>query len=327
MGDIPLFGVDLGFGLVKVAGPGYRESFPAVVAELGAWSDPAGLVEFDGHAYLIGEPALSLEHRRWAIRDDKIVTVDEKAKCLVALAHLARHYNTTVMALATGLPPAHYNSPGRQAEMKQHMTDVFDFRYNGLPYHVEVAGVSVDPQSGAAFFDFLLHDDGELNTANADLLELRSIVIDPGHRTTDVCLMNGRKAALGNRSIMTIDQGVWTVYEETKRLIQTEYGVTKEPEEIDALWRRRESFRVSGRSVPLGELIARAAAPIARSIAAKAMRHAGDVRLWDVALLVGGGSHLFEGVLAAELGVPVRMPRRPEFGNVGGYFKRKLERR
>lgn len=320
-------GIDLGYGRVKLAAPGYRSSFAAVVAEPGSWSDAAGFVEWGSHRFLVGEPALTEPHHRYSARVDKIATPEEMAKYLAALALLSDHYDTQYLQVATGLPPAHYRDAGLKQQLVDRLTGTFAFRYEGRPYLVEVEEVSVDPQAGAALFDYLLLDDGWPDDRHSDLLGERTIIVDPGHRTTDVALMHGRKAAMGGRSILTTDKGVWDVYEEASRLLMAEHRVQKTPAEIDMILRSRDGLRVSGQLIPLADLVVRAAAPVARSVVASVMRHAGDVRLWDRVLLVGGGALLFQQVLVTELSVPIRLPKEPAFANAAGYFKRQLERR
>lgn len=327
MGDIPLFGVDLGYGFIKVAGPGFRSKFPSAAAMPGAGSDTLGLVEWGQHKFFVGESALQQPVYRYADDMDKFTTPEEMAKYLAALAILSRNYDSRVMAIATGLPPMHYLTRGLGAQLEERLKGIFDFTYNGLPYRIEVPGVTVAPQSGAAFYDFYLYDDGEVNANHADLAGLRSITVDMGYKTTDLCLMNGLKAAMGNRSILSIGKGARNVFEEVARVLIDRYGLPLEDTEIERLWRTREPLRKSGQPVPLGELVANAAGDLAHHIAGVARRHAGDVRLWDVGLLVGGGAHLFEGVLSTALGVPVRMARQPEFANAAGYFKLNLMRR
>lgn len=326
MADLPVFGIDLGYGDVKVAGPGYRRKFPAVAVEPEAGSDALGLVEWDGHRFIVGDGALEASAARHIPDVDKFIKPEEQAKYMMALAHLARHYDSRTMIIASGLPPAHYQQRDLRARFEQRLQGIFEFRLNGLPYRIEVAGVSTAPQGGAAFYDLYCHDDGAVNDRNADLAELRSIVVDTGFRTTDIALMAGLKAALGSRSILTVNRGVWSIFEEVSRMLVQEPGVELSDIDVERLWRTRETLRYRGKPIPLNDYVATAAASVARYVAAVAKRHAGDVRLWDTALLVGGGAHFFEGVLSVELGVPVRMPREPEFANAAGYFKLKLMR-
>jgi hypothetical protein len=282
------------------------------------------MVEWEGHRFLVGDAALTEPHHRYAARVDKASTAEEMAKFLAALALACRHYDQQSCMVATGLPPAHYKDAALKRELQERLTGSFSFRYQGLPYHLQVAGVTVDPQAGAALFDFLLHEDGEIREPG--LLNQRLIVLDPGHRTTDVALMHGRKAAMGGRSILTIDRAVWHTYEECARLLMREYRLNLTPAEIDAHWRKGEQLRVASTPVPLESLMSQAAVPVARSIVADVQRHAGDVRLWDAVLLVGGGGAMFHHVLAEELGIPVRLAHHPEFANAAGYFKRQMER-
>jgi hypothetical protein len=69
VGDIPIIGIDLGYGQVKAAGPGYRASFPALVAEKVVWSESTWLMEWDnarnrpaGHLWRWRPPAVSSQH-------------------------------------------------------------------------------------------------------------------------------------------------------------------------------------------------------------------------------------------------------------------------
>lgn len=320
-----IVGIDLGFGRVKVSAPGYRASFPAVVAEPGAFSEQDGLVEWESERFLVGEAALNEVHHRYAARVDKVTTTEEMIKFLAALALVADHFDTRHLTVATGLPPSHYRDPELKQQMIDRLTGTFTFRFQGRRYAIEVEKVTVDPQAGAALYDYLLLDDGTPDSSNADLLDERTKVVDPGHRTTDIALMRGRKAALGGRSLLTVDQGVWNVLEETSRLLQSEYRVHLSPAAIDALLHTGEELRIHGNAVPLSALVSQAAKPIARSIVTHVLRHSGDVRLWDQALLVGGGMRVFRRILQEELGVPLRPSREPDFSNANGFFKRQLE--
>lgn len=329
MSNIVTLGIDLGFGYVKVAGQGFRLSFPSLVTEPGASSEPAGLIEWSGLKLLVGEGAVEEESPRYAADDEKITRPEEMCKYLMALAKAADHYDTCQFRVVTGLPPSHYQRSHMKQQMIDNLGGAFVFRYNGQRYAIVVQDVQVDPQAGAAFHDFLLLDDGSPNPANADLttVPLRSITVDPGFRTTDIYLADGRKAALKGRSILTVDKGVWAALEEVSRALSLQYGITKEPQEIERIISTDQRLRVSGQPVPLGELLHAAAVPIAKSIVTTVRRHCGDVRLWDVLLPSGGGWHLLGQALATELGVPVRGNTAPEFANAAGYFKRALERR
>ena len=274
---IPIIGVDLGFGHVKVAGPGFRSTYPAVVAEPTAWSEPTGLVEWGHHKFLVGAPALNEGHHRYSTRIDKASTPEEMAKYLVGLALACRHYDTRVLTVATGLPPAHYKDQILRQELQHRMTGAFTFRFEGQPYCIQVNHCSVDPQAGAALFDALLHEDGEL--ANPELLSQRTLILDAGHRTTDVALMVGRRAAIGGRSIFSIEQGVWTVYQEVTRLLMRDHRLSLTPAEVDAFWRSGQALRLAGSPLLLEPYVRRAVLPVGRAITADVMRQVGDIRL------------------------------------------------
>lgn len=323
MSQTVTLGIDLGFGRVKVAGPGFRTSFPAVVAEPGADTEPAGLVEFNGERLLVGAPALLEKHHRYAARADKILTQDEQAKFRVALALAAHHYDTDLFRVVTGLPPAHYKEPAYRTQLQDQMTGVFEFAYEGRLYGVHVSGVTVDPQAGAAMFDHLVHDDGEVILP--ERLDQRFVVVDIGHLSSDIALMHGRKAARGAKSITSVERAVWTVYEECAQLLRQKYRLTKTAAEIDAAY-RGDGIRINGEALPLAELVQQAAFPVARSLVTDILRHAGDIREWDVVLLVGGGASLFEPTLTRELGRRVVVSSQPEYANAAGYFKRQLAR-
>lgn len=322
-------GVDLGFGYVKVAGEAFRCSFPSLVTEPGAASDAVGLLEWEGHRLLVGEGAAEEESPRYAADDEKVTRPEEICKYLAALALAADRYDTARFRVVTGLPPAHYQRPHQKQQMVDNLSGPFVFTYSGQRYALLVEDVQVDPQAGAAFHDYLLLDDGSINPANQDLVEtpLRSITVDPGFRTTDIYLADGRKAALKGRSILTVDKGVWTALEEVKRVLSQQYGISLEPQDIERLISSRQQLRVSGQPVPLQELLHAAAVPIAKSIVTAVKRHCGDTKLWDVLLPSGGGWHLLGEALSAELAVPVRSNKRPEFANAAGFFKRATERR
>lgn len=316
-------GIDLGFGRVKVAGQGFRVSFPAVVAEPGADSEPSGMVEYGGERFLVGAPALLEKHHRYPARADKILTRDEQAKFRVALALAARHYDTDLFRVVTGLPPAHYKEPAYRTQLQDQMTGVFEFAYEGRLYGVHVAGVTVDPQAGAAMFDHLVHDDG--GVILPERLDQRYVVVDIGHLSSDIALMHGRKAARGAKSITSVERAVWTVYEECAQLLRQKFRLAKTAAEIDAAY-RGDGIRLNGELIPLPDLIRQAAVPVARSLVTDILRHAGDIREWDVVLLVGGGAGLFYQTLAQELGRPVMVPPQPEYANACGYFKRQIAR-
>lgn len=197
MGDAVTIGVDLGYGRIKIAGPGFRSSFPAVVAEPLTGSEFAGLVEWEGRRFLVGEPALVEPHHRYSAQDDKVVTPEEMAKFLLALANAAEHYDHGVFSVATGLPPAGYRNAALKQQLVNTLPGNFRFAVEGRVYTISVPEVTVQPQAGEALFEALLHDDGEI--ADLAFLELRTIVVDVGHRTTDVALMSGHEAAMGSR--------------------------------------------------------------------------------------------------------------------------------
>ncbi|HEY3366471.1 MAG TPA: ParM/StbA family protein [Symbiobacteriaceae bacterium] len=324
MGDIPVIGIDLGYGQVKVAGPGYRASFPALVAEKVVWSESAGLVEWDNHHFLVGEAALSEQHHRYAVRMDKADTLEELAKYQVALALASRHYDSSVFGIATGLPPMYWKSLPLRQQLVDKLSGSFRFKFEGRSYDITVAGVTVDPQAGAAFYDFLLTEDAE--PADRELLGLRTITVDVGHRTTDLAFMAGRKAAMGSRSILTAELGMWAVYEETARLLFAEHRLNLTPSDIDSYLRKGGSLKLSGSELLLGPYLAKAVEPVAHTLAAAVARQTADLRLWDAVLLVGGGAPLFREVLTQQLGIPVRLARDPAYANAAGFFKRQLER-
>lgn len=193
MSDV-ILGIDLGYGRVKIAGPGgWYTDFPAVVANPTAMSDPSWSIVIDGRAYVVGDDALEEPNHRMSGRIDKAAQDDERAKYLAALALAARHYGARSFTVATGLPPFEYKVPGLKDQLKERLSGRFVFGYAGGLLDLTVEDVQVLPQGGAAYFDFLL--DGQGNIANPQLEKEKLLILDPGHRTTDGAATGGRPAA------------------------------------------------------------------------------------------------------------------------------------
>lgn len=305
-----------------MAGPGFRQLFPAVVADASVHSDMIGLLVLAGRRYLVGEPAQTDPSHRYATKMDKVSTDDELARYCAALALLADQYDTRTLSVCTGLPPSHWRDDALRQLLQQRLTGEFAFTYEGRPYSISVPNLVVDPQAGAAFYDYLLHDDGEI--ARPELLNRQTVVLDVGHNTTDVALFNGRKAAGGRDSLKTVNRGVWHVYEEMQRLLLREYRLPVSVTTVDGIWRAGK-VRLNGQMIDVSPLKLEAAAPIARAILSDVERAAGDLRLWDGVLLTGGGAHVLGSTLKLT-NISVLTSRDAEYGNSAGYVKRQIER-
>lgn len=314
-------GVDLGFGTVCIAGPSWRDSFTSAIAMAGAGSDSAGLVDFGkGYGVIVGEPALDDQAHTYTASRRKFHLPEEKARYCAALARAAEHYDTNRFIVTTGLPPADFQIPALRTDLAASLKGTFEFTYGGRQFKIQVDDVRVDPQAGAAFYDFLLNDAGDVMTPELADSDHHTLIIDPGHLTTDLYMARGRQAMHGPESLKTIPMGVWAAYEELQRLIFKHFRLPLSAEQMDRIW-RSGYVRVDGKREPVGELQEQAARKVATVLRERIERTAQDLRMWDTIALTGGGAIVFGPFLQLP-GRTLTTDGEEAFGNAAGYFKR-----
>lgn len=320
-----IIGIDLGFGHVDVAGPGFRDGFPSATVRKSTHQDLAGLVAFDGHEFIVGEPAIDDPANSFSASREKWRTPQEMARFLAALARAhdalqAHHYKVVL-----GLPPADFKVQKFREALVEIFTGRHQYWYDGRPYDLDVSSVEVDPQGGAAYYDFLLDDHGRVDKDNNDLAkdDCRSAVLDFGFCTTDIYMAVGRRAAHGPASLKTLNLGVWNCYELLAQLIFDTHRTPITTAEVDKVW-RRGSIRLSGRSISIADLKLQAVQQVADSLQSDIDRTLRDARQFDYILMAGGGYYVF-GEHLDPMETQVLVQENPGASNAAGYFKRHME--
>lgn len=176
--DVFIIGIDSGYGNIKTA----NCCFPASVAAHDV--EPVfkdNLLVYNGRYYLIGDG-----HKEFLA--DKTKDFDYYVLTLAAIARELniRKITSGKVHIAAGLPLTWVSSQRNEFKDYLMQNHEVEFRFRGVPYHVEIVGADVFPQGFAAVADKL----SEFKGVN--------MLCDIGNGTMNIMFINDKKPIPGN---------------------------------------------------------------------------------------------------------------------------------
>ena len=176
--DVFIIGIDSGYGNIKTA----NCCFPASVAAHDV--EPVfkdNLLVYNGRYYLIGDG-----HKEFLA--DKTKDFDYYVLTLAAIARELniRKITSGKVHIAAGLPLTWVSSQRNEFKDYLMQNHEVEFRFRGVPYHVEIVGADVFPQGFAAVADKL----SEFKGVN--------LLCDIGNGTMNIMFINDKKPIPGN---------------------------------------------------------------------------------------------------------------------------------
>ena len=212
--------------------------------------------------------------------------------------------------LVTGLPASHYQE-GRSDLVRRFRGE----HRLGPSSTVLVESVTVLPQPVGSYIDFL-DVDKHLEIAERS----RILVVDVGFFSVDwVLIEQGElRAASSGTSLLAMS----VLFQEADDILRGRYGRRHGADRIERAARHSEQhIHVRATKVPLGDLLADAAASVAPRAVTEMRRALRAEDLPDCLLLTGGGAALFEASVASAFAdSKVVVPGRPVIANAHGFW-------
>lgn len=335
-----IVGIDNGFGMIKVSSGNTDIKFPSVVGTpVSRFAKPAAIssldellhslaITYNGNTYYIGHNAImNTRNGKISLRQNKAEDEQNRIKTMTALALLTNEDETVrTFDIIAGLPVLEfYNQKDKLYNMFINGGLPFEFvmHYGNItvPKKILCRNVKIISQGEAAYYSYLLTDQGEIIDEHIEDVNGTILVVDVGYRTVDVVAMqNGRYMETISDQI---NNGVSQMHQEILRLIMEKYNIKKELKDIDEIV-RDTSFFHNRHTYDLTRIIADAARPFAENLVESLYTITNDtLGNMQMILLTGGGAELIYSYVADMLHSTVKVIKlnNAEFSNSQGYFK------
>lgn len=330
-----IIGADIGFGFTKAMGHNSSVVFKSIFGDahdIQFWSDfgvdHEGVdlhVEFDGHAYFLGDlAALQSSVRHFTLDQEKMVNefIRVLGVCAVAMLVPEDAPINTPLNLVSGLPVAYYQKNKETFEKAMcghHEIKFMRPKQKAINKFVYINKVRLVPQPVGSFLHCIMDDQGQVG--DTDLTRQKVGIIDIGFCTTDILIMN--KMQYVERGSRSIDCGISKGFLMIADTLFEQWGVNIE---LYRLYKAVETgnIKVRGKSASLTELKIKTFTQLAETIAQQ-IDHLW-VNDWDLdaIYLTGGGSMELAEYLKPLIGSGLRtIPQSDDsrFNNVRGYLK------
>jgi hypothetical protein len=195
--------------------------------------------------------------------------------------------------LYAGLPLHLADQGGRVAKVWQ---GVHQVKINGLPYHVEIAGVKTMSQPHGGLTDYFFRVDGTIDPERKAGLKGTFGVIDIGYRTTDIVRLKYdpalRKIVVDrDYTVGLSDMGAQGLYRRVYKAIYEKYRRNLDDETLVEAVQNR-ALRDRGATIDLGNVVEEAIAQTVENVASGVVEKAGwtdeIIRQTDTILAIGG---------------------------------------
>lgn len=314
------FGVDVGYGYTKAAGPEKTVIIPSIVGSNEApsyRSDVGDRIKIipltvNGHSYLVGEAAKRFSRHHYRIFDS--AWSESPYYLLLFLSALLQMTKEAEepLGIVTGLPVNHY-TPERAKQIEGLLARTHNVSTPAAKFSLDVARVKVIPQPFGSFFDLLLEDGGRLK--DPDRTRERVGIVDIGYQTTDMALATPQfvEAASGS-----LEVGVRSVVDQLTRDLNRKYSLGLDATETEEALRSR-SVKVFGEKIDISEIINERTREVAERILSYAHTLWGGGQKLNRLILTGGAAALFRSYFSSYPNLYV--PQDPSLSNVRGYLK------
>jgi len=321
--------LDVGFGYTKTVTAAGVDVSPSVVGEwtpgafrlgaaLGDGRDARGpeAVGLDGRAYVVGERALRVAHRRFVGLSREWMAQPTFRVLALAALHRVLGESGQAVTVVTGLPvedvEPHGDTVRRQLEGPHELRLEPDARR----WTVTIERVHVLPQPLGTVLAHCLDSRGHV--ADPTGLNVRARVLDVGFRTTDYFTLEGFEVLPAR--CLTRNTGMADLLLDLSREIYRRWGVEVDPHALDEAT-LRGVLRIGGTEVRLGPVLDPWLDRHGEAIAAHGRMLWGDQarglgRLW----ITGGGGAVLGSRLTA-LAPHAEVVRHARIQNAVGYFR------
>lgn len=305
-----IFGIDVGFGDVKVVGKGVQFKFPTAVcyANNGVEEDDEffkrqKVYEFEGQKYLLGEEALI---NSFATRSlDFLIRY---APLFVFKAFEIAKVDKGKVGV--GLPLAFYKKDTKETFLKRFNNAVI----NGSKLDVNV---KVYPQGVGCYFDYVVNEKGDVVDDRANQT---GFVLDIGFNTVDIVYFD-KGQPIRNHSGMFERFGISRVTTKLGDYIRSELGINLTEQETKDVF-LKGYIKIYGDKRDLSEVIRRYTEEYAYElIGIIRSKWENLLKRSDVFVIAGGGAYYLKGRMPSEYGKMVYFPDNPEFSNARGFYK------
>jgi len=204
-----ILSVDFGHNSIKACSNKKKDLiFPKIIAnevkeiELPDFAevDPLEMirVKYKGEEYMLGDLAREqsdIAHS--SVHEDDLLTKETKLSIITAIAHLAD--NAENIQLATNIPVSQYDYKAKQfkellGEEEIYTVGLYDYNKNKYKTkRFQIEDIIVKPQGYYSLMHFLLNEDGEIKLDKKKEASKLNIIVDIGHFSTDVYIVNRLK--------------------------------------------------------------------------------------------------------------------------------------
>jgi plasmid segregation protein ParM len=324
-----LVALDVGFGYTKTVTAAGVDVAPSVVGEWtpGAFRLGADLgdgrdarepeaVGLDGRAYVVGERALRVAHRRFMGLSREWMAHPTFRVLALAAIHRVLGGSGHVVTVVTGLPVEDVEPHGDAVRRQLEGPHALRLEPEGRGWTVTIEHVHIVPQPLGTVLAQCLDARGQL--AETAGLDVRVGVLDIGFRTTDYFTLDGLEVLPA--WCLTRNTGMADLLLDLAREVYRRWGVEMDPHALDEA-ALRGVLRVGGGEVRLGPVLDPWLDRHAEAIAAHARMLWGDQarglgRLW----ITGGGGAVL-GSRLATLAPHAEVVRHARLQNAVGYFR------
>ena len=321
--------LDVGFGYTKTVTAAGVDVCPSVVGEwtpgafrlgaaLGDGRDARGpeAVGLDGRAYVVGERALRVAHRRFVgLSREWMAEATFRVLALTALYRVLGEAGQMV-TLVTGLPVEDVDPHGDSVRRQLEGAHKLRLEPDGRRWTVTIERVHVLPQPLGTLLAQSLDSRGHV--ADPAAFEGRVGILDVGFRTTDYFTLDGLEVLPAR--CLTRNTGMADLLLDLAREVYRRWGVERDPHALDEAT-LRGVLQIGGAEVRLGPVFDPWLDRHADAIAAHARMLWGDQarglrRLW----ITGGGGAVLASRLTA-LASHAAVVRHARIQNAVGYFR------
>lgn len=203
------------------------------------------------------------------------------------------------------------------------MSDVFNIldQQQNKP-QIKIIDHTVLCEASAAYYDFILDDDGKETDQSAELglYQAGAAVLDIGGRTTDCIVLNPQGHNINANRSGTIDVGILEMYDQIRNTLKQREGWSYINESALSEAIITGVYRLGKNSYDITEIIKTAKYSIFKRIEEFIFSTIGDGSDLPAIILAGGGSYSLRDLITAKYKNTV-IPEHPEFANARGFYK------
>lgn len=322
-----VFGVDLGYGFVKVTDGNQEHVFPSVV---GVGQKIRYHSDLGNHHQVIENLSVRMEDDHYfvgdlAIRQSGIASrsldpdrcEDPNVRVLFVTAlGLYAHWEEDEFHLVTGLPTGQFGARREEWMTALRGKHAIHFGLNGTEKERQlfIKDLRVIPQPFGTLYHRVLNNFGSVD--DRELAAGRVGIVDIGFKTSDFAVAD-QMEFIDHLSTST-NTALSTAYGIVAAHLRHEFNLERENYRLDRVMQNGE-LRIAGRSQDLRKIRQKALGDVAQKIAAE-INSLWDYRDLDHILITGGGGKALAEFLQREF-PNAELVSKPQFANACGFWK------